>query len=521
MESQAIAVEKQPTPPGELATEQDIRELQHVSAPLPVGVWLASLVSMTERFAYYGTQTLFQNYIQNSPTDVIPGAMGLGKSHATSVNLAFTVLVNLLPVPASLLVDGWLGRFLSLQIFTAIYVAGSAILFATSFPSQMQTGVATIGFIPAAILIAIGLGGVQAAVQPFIADQYTETKMRVRVTKSGQRVVEDPEMTIQYIYNVYYWMVNFGSLGSIATTLMEKYIGYWSAYLLDLCAVILCVVIIQLARSKFVHPPAQGSILPHAARCLWYAAQGGFDLDAALPENQLRTHNRVVPWSKDFIAELRDALSAFKICIGWPIFWVCMGEGAQVSISQAGQMETYGVPNDLIKSSNPIAYVVIGVMVQKLLYPLLQRYKIQFSPINRISLGFAIMSVAMAYAAIVQAIIYKAGPCYSYPLACAASEGGKIPNHVHVLLQLPTYIIIALAEVFCWPTGSEYTYSHSPSSMKSILQACYTGTAGLGYLLAMALTPLAKDPLLVILWSVVAGMMFVTTVWFRIAFRDY
>jgi POT family proton-dependent oligopeptide transporter len=46
-------------------------------------------------------------------------------------------------------------------------------------------------------------------------------------------------------------MVNVGSLGSIATTLMEKYIGFWSAYLLDLCAVVLAVVVVHLAKPKF------------------------------------------------------------------------------------------------------------------------------------------------------------------------------------------------------------------------------------------------------------------------------
>lgn len=79
------------------------------------------------------------------------------------------------------------------------------------------------------------------------------------------------------------------------------------------------------------------------------------------------------------------------------------------------------------------------------------------------------MSVAMAYSAVVQAIIYRSAPCYSHPLSCPASSGGHTPNHVHVLLQLPTFVIIALAEVFCWPTGSEYTYSHAPKSMKSVL----------------------------------------------------
>ncbi|RHZ59236.1 hypothetical protein CDV55_106677 [Aspergillus turcosus] len=107
------------TPPdSEAATEDETRELEHVAARLPARVWLAATIGMAERFAYYGTQTLFQNYLQNSPGDLIRGAMGLGKSHATTVNLAFTVAVNLLPLPASILVDGRLGRYKALQIFT-------------------------------------------------------------------------------------------------------------------------------------------------------------------------------------------------------------------------------------------------------------------------------------------------------------------------------------------------------------------------------------------------------------------
>ncbi|GFG20803.1 peptide transporter PTR2 [Aspergillus udagawae] len=485
-------------PNGEAATQDEIQELEHVAARLPARVWLAATIGMAERFAYYGTQSLFQNYLQNSPGDLIPGAMGLGKSHATTVNLAFTVAVNLLPLPASILVDGRLGRYKALQIFTGVYALGSAILFGTSFPSEMKSGVSLIGFILGSILIAVGLGGVQASVQPFIADQYTEQTLRIRIRKNGQRVVESRELTIQYIYNVYYWMVNVGSLGSIATTLMEKYIGFWSAYLLDLCAVVLAVVIVLLARPKFGMRHLS-SVLPRASRCLWYAARGGFSLDAARPEYQCTVCVQdLVLLSNP--GSLRD-IAADGSSIGWPIFW----------------METHGIPNDLIKSSNPIAYVIIGVLVQKQLYPFLRRRKIHFSPVNRISLGFFIMSVAMGYSAVVQVVIYRSGPCYSHPLSCAAS-GGRIPNRVHVLLQLPTFVIIALAEVFCWPTGSEYTYSHAPKSMKSVLQACYISTAGVGYLLGMALSPLAKDPLLVVLWSLTAGMMFLTACAFRIAF---
>lgn len=249
--------------------------------------------------------------------------------------------------------------------------------------------------------------------------------------------------------------------------------------------------------------------------------QDGFKLDAALPENQLKHHRRRVPWDNSFIDELRDGLSAVRICIGWPIFWLCMAIGSQVSISQAGQMETHGIPNDLIKSINPIAYVVFGILVPKLLYPFLNKRRIAFRTVNRISLGFLLMAVSMAFATAVQVIIYHSGPCYRFPLACAASENGTIPNNVHVLLQLPLYVIIALAEVFCWPTASEYMYTHAPKSMKSVLQACFIFTAGLGYALGMALSPLARDPSLVVLWGLVAGLMFLTACVFRVAFRRY
>jgi POT family proton-dependent oligopeptide transporter len=49
-----------PTPEGSLASDEEIRDLRHVSAPLPMRVWLAATIGMAERFSYYGTQTLFR-----------------------------------------------------------------------------------------------------------------------------------------------------------------------------------------------------------------------------------------------------------------------------------------------------------------------------------------------------------------------------------------------------------------------------------------------------------------------------
>lgn len=52
------------------------------------------------------------------------------------------------------------------------------------------------------IVIGLGTGGIKASVAPLIAEQYTETKQRVRVERNGERVIVDPATTIQRVYMV-------------------------------------------------------------------------------------------------------------------------------------------------------------------------------------------------------------------------------------------------------------------------------------------------------------------------------
>ncbi|PWY71751.1 kinase-like protein [Aspergillus heteromorphus CBS 117.55] len=63
-----------------------------------------------------------------------------------------------------------------------------------------------------------------------------------------------------------------------------------SAYLLDLCAILVTVLVVQLAKPKFVHPATHGSVFSRAARCLWYAALGGVkSLKGVEPEEEKKS----------------------------------------------------------------------------------------------------------------------------------------------------------------------------------------------------------------------------------------
>lgn len=179
-----------------------------------------------------------------------------------------------------------------------------------------------------------------------------------------------------------------------------------------------------------------------------------------------------------------------------------------------------GVPNDMIPAMESVASVVFGPIIQAL-YSFLAKRQIAFGPIARISVAFVICAGGMAYASGIQALIYGTGPCYDAPLACPASDGGRLPNNVNVWLQLPIYILVAIGEIFGIVTASQYAYEKSPRGMRAIVQATLQLSAGLGALLGIAISPAARDPYLTAVYAALAGTMAFCSVGFWFLFRKY
>ncbi|KAF4212575.1 hypothetical protein CNMCM8980_000756 [Aspergillus fumigatiaffinis] len=474
-----------------VATEHDEENLLPVVDDVPFPVWLIAFVGAAERFVWYGaTSPLPENYIQHSRSSKIPGVLGLREATATNIVNAMMAGGYLATIPAAMVADTWLGRYITILVSAVIQLCGSAILFATSFPGAVQAGAAEGGLATAIVLIAVGSGGVRSSVAPFIAEQYTETTPKVKVLKNGRKVIMDRELTIQYIYNVYYWMVNIGGLSALITTILEKYVGYWVAYLLPLCMMALSIVPLLVWRHTFVRRPPSGSVLPQVGRAMLYGIREGFEMDGAKPQKQQEKHHRQVPWTDTFVDELKSGLLACRVLYAF---------------QHAGQMVNSGVPNDTIKSFNPVSSILLTPIVARGLYPFLTRHRIRFGPMARILVGFLFLTLAMVYTAILQKLVYSTGPCYDHPLACPESDHGRIPNQISMFLQTPIYVLGAIAEIFCFTTGTEYAYNQAPKSMKSVVQSVWMATAGVGACLAMAFTPITKDPHLVIMYSSLAA----------------
>lgn len=64
-------------------------------------------------------------------------------------------------------------------------------------------------------------------VSPLLLDQMTTTVPTVITTKTGERVIQDPESTTERVVLWFYLLINIGGFMGVATAYAEKYIGFW------------------------------------------------------------------------------------------------------------------------------------------------------------------------------------------------------------------------------------------------------------------------------------------------------
>ena len=457
------------TPEGEEPTSHEKSTLRHVGESLPFAVFLVAIIELCERFTYYGCQGIFQNYVQR-PLDGSegPGALGMGHQGATGLTTFYTFWCYVTPLLGGFIADQYLGKYKTILSFAGIYMLGLLILVCTAIPSSLRHGAGLGGYITSILLTGLGTGGIKANVAPLIAEQYTRRHMSIGITKKGERVVIDPYVTIQRIFLIFYWSINIGALSLLATPYMERDIGFWSAYLLCLCMFCVGVTVLIFGRKQYVDRPPSGSVVANSFKAVGLMIRHR-KMDAAKPswlaENR---SSKTVPWSDKFVEELKRALIGCKVFLVYPIYWVCYGQFSNNFVTQAGQMTGHGIPNDLMQNFDPIAIIVFVPLIDRVIYPALRKAHIPFKPISRITFGFWICASAMAYAAIVQHLIYAAGPCYEQPLCDASldADGVAQGNNVHIAIQTPAYMLIGISEIFASATGYEYAYTKAPPTMK-------------------------------------------------------
>lgn len=234
------------------ATDEEIKDLPHVTDRVPKAAWIVIFSGALERAGYFGIIAPWQNYLQNPrATGSIPGALGLGQATATNIYNAFFLFSFATPMLFGLVADLYVGRYRAMMIGMLCYLSGSVLLLLTSLPTSLQHNAGIGGFVGAMISIGLGAGSIKATFFPFLGDQYVQQKPMLKIKNDGSRVIVDGGRTLQLIYNLYFWFTNIAALSCIATTFLEKEIDFWAAYLFCTISLAISFIILLLWSKDF------------------------------------------------------------------------------------------------------------------------------------------------------------------------------------------------------------------------------------------------------------------------------
>ncbi|KAH6609773.1 oligopeptide transporter [Trichoderma cornu-damae] len=519
-------------------TEEDLRTLRRVSGKLKWSMYTIAFIELCERFSYYGSSVLYTNFVNRPLPDGSmtgsaphgrPGALGLGPKAAQGISLFNQFFAYIMPLLGAWIADARMGRFWTLHLAIGIATIAHAILVASAAPSVIvKKDSAFAAFIIGLICLCVGSGFFKANVSPLLADQNLDRRMRVETLPSGERVIIDPAVTNTRLFLYFYFAINIGSLtGQISMVYVEKYVGFWLAFLIPTVLFLFAPVVLWSQKKKYRLVPPTGSLLQKFLQMFWYARKRSNGLtvnwDAVRPSRvPIAERPAWMTYDDAWVDEVRRGLMACKVFLFLPIFFLSYNQMTGNLTIQAGTLELHGVPNDIIQNLNPISIVILIPIIDHLLYPGLRKLGIAFTPIKRMTTGFLIAALSMVASAVMQHYIYKMSPCGDHANGTVIVDGEEQscpPAPINVWAQSLPYILIGIAEIFANVTSYEYAYSKAPENMKSLVLSVNLFMSAISSAIGEAFVPLSDDPLLVWNYTVVAGIAVVGGVTFWFCFR--
>ncbi|KAK7534140.1 POT family-domain-containing protein [Phyllosticta citribraziliensis] len=525
-------------------TPEEQLTLRKVPGSIPMVCWLLCLVEFAERASFYGAKTVFTNFLEyplpkggngagaiKKGSEQTAGALGKGLQFANAFVLLFSFLAYVVPIGGAWLADVKYGRFKTIAIGVVICFVSHIIMIFGALPSVLQAYKGLAPFIVSLLVLALGAGIFKPNVAPLILDQYTAQKPYTRVLDSGEKVIVDPEATVNQIMLVFYALINVGAFFALATTYAEKDVGYWLAFLLPTILFMLLPLLLAFMYKRLVKVPPSGSELTKFVQvCSVVVKENGFKFwkkdywAAAMPsklaEKGITTFGgKPIRWSDKFVDDVSRMLDACKIFLYFPIYNLNDNGIGSVANNQGSTMLSKGAPNDLLSNFNPITIIVAVPILNMVVYPFLRRNKIAFGPIKRITFGFCIACLSGVIGTIVQYRVYETNPC-GYQATSCVSDGKVSP--IRIWWQVPVYSLGALSECFCNVTAYELAYARSPKSMRALVVSLFLFTTALSSALGEILSPVIKDPYLIWVWAGPAIALFVQTgiFWFRYKHLD-
>lgn len=525
-------------------TQEDQDKLRKIVGEIPISCYLICLVELAERGSYYSVSEVLTNFIQrplpkgsstgaplSDTLSEVAGALNMGLQVSSAMTLLLTFLAYVVPLYGGYLGDAKLGRFKAIWVGILAGFISHVLFVIAAIPSVIADGKAIAPCVLGILTLALSTGFIKPNLIPFLLDQYPYKTDLVKTLPSGERVIIDRELSIQSVVLIFYWATNLGAFFQLGASYAERRIGFWLAFFFPTIMYLILPIVMLYLNKKMTKTPPAGSILTNVLKILKVTIggilKGKAKSDAvweyARPNNMI-ARGRIyynekkqspITWNDQWVKDVRKTLDACKIFIYFPIFFINDGGIGGIETSLAGSMTTKGVPNDLFVNFNPLTIIVELPLLNYVIYPLLRKYRINFAPIYRITLGFIIAASSQMAGAIIQHQVYQTSPCGYNATTCDE----KSPETAWKVASL--YILGAAGGGLSVTTAYELSYSRSPPHMKGFVLSLFLFTTAISAAISQAVTPALKDPYLIWPFAACAIAGYVAAIVFFFHFKDY
>lgn len=392
------------------------------------------------------------------------------------------------PLVGAFLADTYWGRYKTIVIFLSVYAVGMLVLtVSAAVPFMLQSSnhseIHRVAVYLGLYLTALGNGGIKPCTSAFGADQFDIADPVELVKKSS-------------FFNWYFFSINVGSL--LSTTIIvwvQDNVGWGIGFAVPMILMSLGFTVFVAGRRMYRYKKLGESPMKRVSQVVVAAArncclelpddcsalhqlpspsEATFKVDHT---NQFRFLDRAAivpaltsekkgPWRLCTVSQVEDVKMLLRLCPVWAsmvVFFMATSQMSSTLIEQGMAMDNlvgpFAVPPASIAGFDVISMLVLIPIYDIVLVPLARRATGEprgFSQPQRIGVGLALSTLAMAYSALLE----------MKRLTMARAQ-----QKASIMWQAPAYTILGAGEVFATIGILELFYDRAPKSMKSLCTA--------------------------------------------------
>ncbi|CAH9086186.1 unnamed protein product [Cuscuta europaea] len=448
----------------------------------------------------------------------LTGTMHLGNANAANNVTNFLGTSFMLTLLGGFVADTFLGRYLTIAIFTTIQATGVTVLTISTIipslrppkcdrgsPSCIPASSTQLTVLYAALyLTALGTGGLKSSVSGFGSDQFDETdnKERVQMVK---------------FFSWFFFFINVGSLAAVTVLVyIQDSFGRRWGYGICAGAIVVAVVIFLSGTKRYRFKKLVGSPLTQVASVFmaaWRNRRLELPSDSSLLFNvddvngDLKCKNKQkLPHSKQFrfldkaairgdavtveskwslatLTDVEEVKQLIRMLPTWAttiMFWTVYAQMTTFSVSQATTMDRHIGKSFEIPAASLTVFFVGSILLTVPLYdrvvvPVARRFLKNpqgLSPLQRIGIGLVFSIFAMVAAALTEVKRLKVAHSTGHVDA-------TVPRSVFWLV--PQFFLVGAGEAFTYIGQLDFFLRECPKGMKTMSTGLFLSTISLGF----------------------------------------